>query len=76
MNREPAINPFGNDSRTVALRKLPDSAGCRTHYMRFFDLSECLMNTDPMCEYGLRVGYKIFCFHPQNRKFEKSESRP
>jgi hypothetical protein len=62
-------------SPTAALRKPPDSARCRTHYLRFCDLSECLMNPQPLCEHGLRLGYRIFCFHPQRREFEISRSR-
>jgi hypothetical protein len=62
-------------SATVALKRLPAAARCRTQYLRFCDLSECLMNPQPLCEHGLRLGFRIFCFHPQRRVFELSESR-
>ena len=61
---------MANDQRPV-----PDREKCRTRYvMHTFPFSDCLVENVDGCEYGVRFGGSVFCYHPDRRSFEKTQS--
>ncbi|MGD0058037.1 MAG: hypothetical protein ABSD58_01325 [Verrucomicrobiia bacterium] len=55
-------------------RRLPDPEKCRTMCLEQFpDLSECLMEDPDACEYAVRIGPVVYCYHPDRFRFEKTD---
>lgn len=52
---------------------LPDPQKCRTRYLgQTFPFSDCLVETLDGCEYRVRFGISVYCYHPDRRHFEKT----
>jgi hypothetical protein len=67
----------GMTDNTVSDRRpVPDPEKCRTRYLgQTFPFSDCLVERLNGCEYGVRFGSGVFCYHPDRRRFEKPEPR-
>jgi hypothetical protein len=54
-------------------KRLPDPKLCRILWVdQFLDLSKCLVEDPDACEYGVRFGFSIYCYHPDRYRFEKA----
>ena len=61
------------DDTSSNQRRLPDPEKCRVqHQEQFPDLSECLMEAPDACEYAVRIGSGVYCYHPDRLRFEKT----
>jgi len=59
------------DSTANDHRPLPDPERCRTKYLgQALDLSDCLVNNPAGCEFAVRFGNGVFCYHHDRRIFE------
>ena len=54
--------------------RLPDPKKCRTRYLgQTFPFSDCLVENLDGCEYRVRFGVSVYCYHPDRRSFEKPD---
>jgi len=54
-------------------RSHPDQEKCRTRYLgETLDLTDCLVENTTGCEFVLRLGFDVYCCHPDRRSFEKT----
>lgn len=64
-----------SDDTVSNQRSLPDPEACRTRYRgQSLDLSKCLVENPAGCEFALRFGSGVSCYHPDRRRFEKTNS--
>ncbi len=55
-------------------RSVPDPEKCRTRYLgQILDLSDCLVKNPEGCEFAVRFGTGVYCFHHDRRTFEKTD---
>jgi hypothetical protein len=55
-------------------RHLPDPEICRTMYFgHALGFTDCLVENPDGCEYAVRFGSGVSCFHPDRRSFDKTD---
>ena len=53
--------------------RVPDPEKCRTRYVGLFlNFSDCLAENPEGCEFAVRFGLGVLCYHPDRRRFEKT----
>jgi hypothetical protein len=63
------------DATVSSQKRLPDPEICRTMRVdQFLELSRCQVEDPDACEYGVRFGFSVYCYHPDRFKFEKTDS--
>ena len=42
---------------------------------QFPELSKCLVENPDACEFAVRIGSEVYCYHPHRFRFEKPSKR-